>query len=144
VEYKIKIPETADLNIVTTNGNVEVNDICGRIRMESTNGEILAEDIKGLVRCNTTNGSIRVDFEDIPVEDEMFFKTTNGSIRLYLPQNYGGHVDLKTTNGEVESEFRVKDANYKKRTRLNGWINTGDSDITCSTTNGSIYLYAAD
>jgi DUF4097 and DUF4098 domain-containing protein YvlB len=74
----------------------------------------------------------------------MFFKTTNGSIRLYLPENFGGYVDLKTTNGEVDSEFHIKEANYKKRTRLNGRINSGESDITCSTTNGSIYLYSAD
>jgi len=144
VEYKIRIPEKADLNIETTNGNVEVNDVSGRIRMESTNGEILAKEINGLVRCNTTNGSIKVDFENIPVEEDMFFKTTNGSIRLYLPENYGGHVDLKTTNGEVDSEFHIKEANYKKRTRLNGRINSGESDITCSTTNGSIYLYSTD
>jgi DUF4097 and DUF4098 domain-containing protein YvlB len=144
VEYKIRIPEKADLNIETTNGNVEVKEVSGRIRMETTNGEVLAKEINGLVRCKTTNGSIKVDFEKIPIEDDMFFKTTNGSIRLYLPENYGGYVDLKTTNGKVESDFHVKDVNYKKRTHLKGQINSGESEITCSTTNGSIYLYSTN
>lgn len=144
VEYIITIPKSADVNIATTNGSINVDDVTGRVRMESTNGEIRAENITGLVRCNTTNGSIKIDFDDIPEEDEMFFRTTNGSIRLYLPDDFGGDVDLKTTNGKIDCDFPMSGEKHKGRTSLRGHINSGDCEVTCSTTNGNIYLYASE
>jgi hypothetical protein len=142
VEYHIRVPKKADLNLETTNGDIHVRQVSGRIRMETTNGEIKGRHISGFARCNTTNGSIKIDFVDIPEHDEMYFRTTNGSIRLYLPNDYGGYVDLSTTNGEVDSDFDLEDRGRRKRTHLSGQINSGECDITCSTTNGSIYLFA--
>jgi len=141
VEYEIKLPVSADLNINTTNGNIEVVDISGRLRLETTNGVIRAEEITGLLRCHTTNGDIKVAISDIPREEEMHFRTTNGSIRLYLPEDFAGFVDLNTTNGSIDSDFPIRTDNYRKRTHVRGRINSGDTDLYCSTTNGNIRLY---
>jgi DUF4097 and DUF4098 domain-containing protein YvlB len=144
VSYELKVPYEIDLNIDTSNGNILLEDIKGRIRMHSTNGKLNAQGVNGLVQCNTTNGSIRVEFEDIPLEDEISFTTTNGSIKLYLPKDYSGEVDLKTTNGKIVTDFALTLEKKWSRRRLKGTINEGGGELYCSTTNGNIYLYYND
>lgn len=141
VQYEIRVPDRINLNIRTTNGNVEAGKITGRVRLESTNGKVIGKDLRGPVRCKTTNGSIDVSivgFNDDP--DDMSFYTTNGSISLELPDDFGGYVDLKTTNGHIDCDFPVDVDDRHKRTFLRGMIGKGDADIKCSTTNGSIHL----
>jgi DUF4097 and DUF4098 domain-containing protein YvlB len=146
VEYEIKVPKEIDLNIHTTNGEVRIEKIVGRLRLESTNGNINAWNINGLTRCKTTNGDIKVEFEDVPEGDEMTFRTTNGSIKIYLPENYSADdVELKTINGHFESDFPMSDnSSRKSRKRFRGSISEGNRELSCSTTNGSIHLLVND
>jgi len=143
VDYEINVPIESDLNLNTTNGRLSVEEVSGRIKMHSTNGKISARDISGLVRCETTNGRIHAEINKISSDEEMTFRTTNGSIKLYLPEEYGGYADLKTTNGHIDSDFKFKDK-YKKSRKskksYRGDFGDGDGSITCKTTNGSIYL----
>lgn len=144
VRYEIQVPRRVNLNIRTTNGNVEAERITGRVRLESTNGKVIGTEISGPARCRTTNGSIDVSLIDIKDPDDMSFYTTNGSISLELPKNFGGFVDLKTTNGHVDCDFPMEVDDRHKRTLLRGKIGEGDADITCSTTNGSIHIRPID
>jgi len=72
----------------------------------------------------------------------MTFKTTNGSIKLYLPEDYGADdVDLKTTNGHINSDFHMAgSSNRKSKKRFHGSISKGNRELSCSTTNGNIHL----
>jgi DUF4097 and DUF4098 domain-containing protein YvlB len=144
VSYEIKVPIEIDLNINTTNGNIEIQDIKGRIRMKSTNGGITAQGIKGFIRCKTTNGSVRAKFDQIPGDDQIYFKTTNGSVKLYLPKDYAGEVDLKTTNGKIETDFPLTIHEGWSSKHVSGSISEGDGEIECTTTNGNISLYYND
>jgi len=141
VKYELRVPAEIDLNIHTTNGGVEVEDVSGRLRLESTNGGIVGRDIRGLTRCKTTNGSIKVAFSEVSGEDKITFKTTNGSIKLYLPESFGADAELKTTNGHIESDFPMSGSSRKSRKKFSGTINKGGSELLCSTTNGNIGLY---
>lgn len=142
VNYELKVPDQIDLNLNTTNGGIEIRGVTGRVRMQSTNGELTAEDIKGFTRCKTTNGSIKVGFIQIPGDDEISFKTTNGSVTLYLPRDYAGRVDLKTTNGEIETDFPLRlEKDWSSSRHVKGSINSGGGEIQCSTTNGNIHLF---
>ena len=142
VQYEIKVPREVDLNISTTNGNVEAHNVLGRVRLESTNGKIIGKQISGLARCHTTNGSIKVSIVKIVQQDEMLFRTTNGSITLDLPENFGGYVDLKTTNGHIDCDFPLDAAKKHRRTELKGRVGDGDVTVQCSTTNGSINIHS--
>ena len=146
VEYKIKVPKNTDLNIYTSNGEVRVEEISGRLRLESTNGKIIARDISGLTRCKTTNGSIRVEFDEVREGEEMTFKTTNGSIKLYLPEDYGADdVELRTTNGHINCDFPMAgNSSRKSKKRFRGAISEGNRELSCLTTNGSIHLLVND
>ncbi len=144
VEYEIKVPKKIDLNIHTTNGSLRIEQISGRLRLESTNGKIIAREISGVTRCKTTNGSINVDFSEITTQEKLTFKTTNGSIKLYLPEDFAAEVELKTTNGHIDSDFPLRGGSKKSKKRFSGYINNDDRKLTCTTTNGSIHLYVND
>lgn len=146
VEYEIKIPQKMDLNIESTNGSIIAADVVGRIRLETTNGKINAENVSGAVRSKTTNGSITVRFENTVENEDMFFKSTNGSIRLYLPEKFGAQVDLKTTNGSIKTDFplSIRGGSSYNKSEFYGKINDGNNSLSCKTTNGSIYLLYND
>jgi DUF4097 and DUF4098 domain-containing protein YvlB len=144
VSYELRVPEEIDLDIGTTNGEIKVNDIIGRLRLKSTNGKINGRGIDGLVKCKTTNGSIKMSLDGITDGQDLSFKTTNGSIRLYLPSDFGGYVDLKTTNGHIDSDFSLSNSRRQSKKHYSGRINGGDCELECTTTNGSIYLYQSD
>ena len=143
VEYEITVPHNADLNLRTSNGLISVEKVVGNIRLSSTNGKINATEVSGAVNCETTNGKIIADFSEINSKEELIFKTTNGSIKVYLPEDFGGYADLKTTNGRIDSDFSLygnEHRSKKSRNSFRGEIAQGDGSIKCKTTNGSIYL----
>ncbi len=140
VDYEIIVPERIDLNLQTANGNIDIRAIEGRLRLETTNGSIEADEIDGLVKCKTTNGSIRIDFDEVPDEDKMSFVTINGSIRLYLPDYFGGEIDIKTINGNIESDFPIKVNRRWFQKHFHGKVNQGNCSLYCSTVNGNIDL----
>ncbi len=138
VDYEIQVPKKIDLNIQTANGDVDILAIEGRIRLETTNGNIDASRIEGLAKCKTTNGSIRIEFEEVPDEDKMSFVTTNGSIKIYLPDDFGGEFDIKTVNGNIDSDFPISIKGRWPQKHFHGKVNEGNCDLYCSTVNGSI------
>jgi DUF4097 and DUF4098 domain-containing protein YvlB len=142
VQYELRVPQETDLNIHTTNGNVEVEEVAGRLRLESTNGGINGTDVIGLARCATTNGNIKMRFTEVDNsnKEKLSFKTTNGSIELYFPETFGAEAELKTTNGHVDCELPSTGASKKSRRKFYGTINNGGHILYCKTTNGNIDL----
>lgn len=138
VEYEISVPEEIDLNLHSSNGNIDIRDIEGRVRLETTNGNIDAVGIKGLARCETTNGSIHAEFEQVPDQDRMSFETTNGSIKIFLPENFGGDFDLNTVNGSINSDFPIHVEGRWGKKHFHGQVQDGQCSLDCATINGSI------
>lgn len=141
VNYEITVPTKLDLNIHSTNGSINLNDCEGRLRLETTNGKITAEEVKGLVRGKTTNGSINVSFERVYPDDDMTFTSTNGSIKIYLPENLNADFRAQTTNGSIHCELPVTEYYNESKKKVSGMINDGGAQIYLKTTNGSVKLY---
>jgi Toastrack DUF4097 len=140
VSYVIRVPQKFDLDISSTNGRLEVLDCNGRLRLETTNGKIIADDVSGSVRCKTTNGSIKVTMMDVKEEDEMSFTSTNGSIKLYLPNQINAEIRARTTNGSISCDLPITEEYSRSRKRLEATINDGGMMIYLKTTNGSIRI----
>ncbi len=140
VSYEIHVPKKFDLDIASTNGRLEILDCSGRIRLETTNGKIIADDVSGSVRAKTTNGSINVSMKDVIEQDEMSFSSTNGSIKLYLPENIDAEISARTTNGSISCDLPVSEKYSRSKKKLEAIINDGGMMIYIKTTNGSIRI----
>lgn len=140
VSYEINVPEKFDLNARSTNGRVEVYKCNGRMRLETTNGKIIADNVSGSLRCSTTNGSINASLNEVNEKEEMNFTSTNGSIKLYLPENIDADIKARTTNGSVNCDMNVTEQFSSSRKSLDAVINNGGTYIYVKTTNGSIHI----
>ncbi|MGD9897767.1 MAG: DUF4097 domain-containing protein [Calditrichaceae bacterium] len=141
INYEINVPEKLDLNIQSTNGSINLAGCEGRLRLETTNGNIKAEEVSGLIRSKTTNGAINASFGKVYPDDDMTFTSTNGSIKIYLPENLNADFKAQTTNGSINCELPVTEYYSQSKRTVSGMINEGGAQIYLKTTNGSIKLY---
>ncbi len=140
VHYEIKVPEKMDLDLHSTNGNIEVNGCGGIIALRTTNGKISADDVAGALSCKSTNGSIKAYIKSVSDNEDMTFKTTNGSIKVYMPQDVNADLKAHTTNGSINCDLPIKTRYSSSRRSLEAQINDGGPQLYFKTTNGSIHI----
>ncbi|HEX2643048.1 MAG TPA: DUF4097 family beta strand repeat-containing protein [Thermoanaerobaculia bacterium] len=157
VNYTIRVPRQARLDLETTNGGlnvkgtrgaaalestngqVAVQDVEGNLKLETTNGGIHAVDIAGAVEASTTNGGIEVSLRDLPDNSKLDFSTTNGGVTVRLPRDVRLTLDAETTNGRISNDFEL-DSKRSGKHHLSGDINGGGGLLKVSTTNGSVTI----
>ncbi|NBI29972.1 DUF4097 family beta strand repeat-containing protein [Chengkuizengella marina] len=89
----------------TTNGNIEVYSIDGKTVLDTTNGDIIADSIFGDFIADTTNGKI----EGKIIEGKVEAESTNGSITLV---EVNDEVTVDTTNGKIKVKSQVVDGSW--------------------------------
>jgi hypothetical protein len=140
VEFWLRVPSRTDLQLKSVNGGVDVQDVEGRASLRTTNGSVEADGMKGSVRAQTVNGRIQVGLSRVDVDEKMSFHTTNGSIRLYLPEDIQADIEASTTNGNISTDFPLEVQGKFNRKRIRGCINGGGGFIDLHTVNGSIQI----
>lgn len=127
-KIEIMVPKhLSNLNIVTTNGKCELNDISAdNIDSTTSNGRISFTGCQGeTIKAATNNGKIvstetsaayadfstsngKVEIEDCKL-DKLDAKTSNGAIvlsRLNKMTSAEGHYNLRTSNGKIIMELQ--------------------------------------
>ncbi len=144
VNFTLRVPEEADLEIRTVNGRIDIDDITGQINSKTTNGNIDITGSSGTVTCRTVNGSISVVLEEVSRFDEMSFKTVNGGIRLAVPSSLRANLEAGTVNGSIQTDLALEVKGKLSRRSLKGRINGGGGYIILKTVNGGITLAEVD
>jgi len=119
VDYQIRVPRQAQLDLKTSNGQVSVAGVSGTVKMRSSNGQLIAEDLQGTLSANTSNGKVRVS----RLQGDAEVSTSNGKV---ICEDISGNLQVHTSNGEV-------------RVIHPGPLSATDQ-ITCRTSNGRIEL----
>jgi hypothetical protein len=140
INFHIRIPEKSDLNLETTNGNVNVNGMQGRLRMESTNGNVEAEGTSGTMEAETTNGNATVRCGILGTFDRISCRTTNGDVSAVLSDKSQAEVEMATVNGKVDCDFPVTVQGGISKNRIRGRIGQGGGTIHLRTVNGNVRL----
>jgi len=140
IDFHIRIPERSDLNLETTNGNVNVNDVQGRLKLGSTNGNVEAEGASGTVDAETTNGNATIRCGTFGAVDRISCRTTNGDVSAVLSDKSEAEVEISTVNGKVNCEFPVTVQGGISNNRIRGRIGQGGGTIHLSTVNGNVHL----
>jgi DUF4097 and DUF4098 domain-containing protein YvlB len=140
VNYRLQVPRGALVAATTVNGDVEVSRLPSPVRVASTNGSITVLEVRGEVDATSVNGNIQVDMRQAAARKPMELSTVNGSILVYLPAEFRGFVDARTTNGSVDSDLPLQVQGRRSRSRLLGSLNGGQTKLVLRTTNGSILL----
>jgi len=127
-----------DINASTTNGSVELTGTSGTASVSTTNGRLNVKVHSGPLYGGTTNGAIDCDLAALGAAENVGLATTNGTVTLLLPADVSALIDITNTNGLITIyDFTVI---YESQTEhhLHGRIGSGASSITITTTNGAV------
>lgn len=142
VNYRARIPRTANVRLRTRNGAVTVTGFSGNVVVNTTNGPITATGLSGAVELRNTNGVSRVglaSFGSALVD----LRATNGPISLTLPASSNATLLATATNGKIDtSGIPFEPIGEQRPRRVRGRLNAGGTPIEINTTNGSITVAA--
>jgi hypothetical protein len=138
VSYEVLAPRDIDLTLETNNGAISVADVRGELAFEAHNGGISIDGLAGNVRGRTTNGGIDARL----VGDEwegagLDLRTTNGGVRLRVPEDYSARLETGTVNGGVDIDFPVTMQGRIGR-EISTTLGKGGALVRAATTNGQV------
>lgn len=155
------VPADLDLDLHTSNGRVEVEDLKAEVRVRTSNGAVVLNDTEGRADLRTSNGAITLrthhgpvqvgnsngavsaDIAELSTGEDVQLKTSNGNIELRLPKEVSARFDATTSNGNVTvSGFSKVQYNINEPTHKKGTLGSGASEIELKTSNGNIGIRA--
>jgi hypothetical protein len=140
VSYHAKVPIWALVRVRTTNGEIAVEKIAGRVVATTTNGGVTAHDMSGGVEARATNGRLEIAIRALG-NDPIDLRTTNGSVQLTLPQSAKANVSATCTNGSIDLSGAALDLMGEQSKRhARGRLNGGGTPVDLTTTNGKIVV----
>jgi DUF4097 and DUF4098 domain-containing protein YvlB len=156
VSYKVHVPRQVSVDVVDTNGGIQlagtrgsahletsngglsVREVEGEMTLKTTNGGIAVVHSAGGLKAETTNGGIQAELTRLPAGD-LNLETTNGGVSVRLPRDERFSIDAETSNGGVASDFPVQGGQPGRRS-LKGDVNGGGARLVIRTSNGSIRI----
>ena len=139
VDYLVKVPRTARVEIENVNGRVEVRGVSAAVEAKTVNGSVEVQDATGAVEATAVNGSVEASLTRLDPEGESKLRTTNGSVRLTLPRDANADIEASTVNGGVGCDFELENGR-KSRRRIEGRIGTGGARFDLAAVNGSVNI----
>lgn len=106
VDFDVSAPNTADLQLKTSTGSVNVNGISGQMSLSSNTGSVSATQVNltGSSTLKTNTGS--VDFSGtIGTTGTYQFESNTGSVNVTLPRSASFHLNAKTDTGSFNTDF---------------------------------------
>jgi hypothetical protein len=158
VRFTVQVPRSVRVGAYSVNGTVSVRDVGVEVRAKTVNGTLRVIDAAGPVWATTVNGGVDVTTSTGPVtaetvngnvdarmsslqgDDDMTFKTVNGSVSIYVPARFDAKFRFDTVHGGIDSDFPMTLSGRWGPRHASGTIGSGGRDIRASSVNGSITL----
>jgi hypothetical protein len=138
VGYRLSVPEGVRLSLNTVNGGVSLRDVSGTIDLRTVNGGVHIDRAAGSVKGRTQNGGVDVRLEGSEWQGEgLDVETSNGGVRLTVPEGYNAELETGTVNGGMDLDFPVT-VEGRVNKRINVTLGRGGAPIRAVTTNGGI------
>lgn len=143
VSYDVLAPRETNLTLEAHNGGIAVADIRGDLAFETTNGGISVDRVAGNVRGRTTNGGVDATLSGDTWDGAgLDLRTTNGGVRLRVPENYSARLETSTVNGGLDVDFPVTVTGRIGR-EISTTLGEGGPLIRAATTNGQVRVSRA-
>ena len=140
VSFRIQAPHNTDVELNSSNGSLSVTNVRGRMNLRTSNGSINLMDVGGNVIADTSNGSVNASLSGTRWEGQgLDVSTSNGSVRLNVPENYNARLVAGTSNGSISVGFPVLVQGRINRD-IDTTLGSGGATIRVRTSNGSVSL----
>jgi hypothetical protein len=114
---ELRLPRKLSVELVSSNGRLDVEGLHGKVRARSSNGSAILRDIVGDVRVATSNAKVLCS----RTVGRLVARSSNGKIEL---DDHTGSVDASTSNGPIRVSLHE----------------VGDDGVNLATSNGRIVL----
>lgn len=139
VHGTVRVPRGVKLDMVTTNGDLDIDGVDADMVVGGVNGDIDVRGMRHAVRVTTTNGDVTLSGESIG--SGLQVQTTNGDVSVNVPATLAAALSMQTVNGElvmgVPAAFTTQTAKSIVAT-----LAGGGSPLKLETTNGDITVGA--
>jgi putative adhesin len=133
--------ETQSFRLVNVQLQMRVRVPAGtRIVARTLRGNIEAKGISAKLQAVATNGGVTASLGARGFSDPVDLHSTNGSIRLTVPDDTNAQVFLDTLNGELATELPIIVSSGFRGNHLEGAIGRGGQRISLSTLNGDVEI----
>jgi len=138
VSYRLMVPRRSNLSLETFNGGISIENVEGDMDFAALNGGLNLIDLAGDVHGETTNGGVTVELTGKAWKGNgLDVETTNGGVKIYVPDNYSADLETRTVNGHIDVDFPVLVQGRIDR-RISTKLGKGGKTIRVITTNGSV------
>ena len=140
VSFELSVPTQTSLSLKTVNGGLRIHDVEGRLEFATTNGGVKLTNVGGDVRGRTTNGGVDIVLDGATWRGEgMNVQTTNGGVKITIPDDYSARLHLATQNGGMNSDFPLTVSGRLDR-GIDATLGAGGAPIRVTTSNGGVRL----
>ena len=130
VEFRLMVPKQYNLDLNTSGGSIDVDDLIGEARVKTSGGSLALGRIEGPVNAETSGGSIDLR----QAKGKLFARTSGGGITV---GEVSGDVDIETSGGSIEVDGAA--GNLRAHTSGGGVSLRGlRGNVNASTSGGSI------
>ncbi len=159
VRVELMVPHQANLDIHTSDGNINAAAIKGDGRFATGDGTIDIRDYDGVLKASSGDGNIRLagrfDVLDLHTGDgtidaearpgskmarEWSLRTGDGNLLLRLPENFAADIDAHTSDGRISVDLPVTTRGAMSQSNLRGQMNGGGQILELRTGDGNISL----
>jgi len=140
VNYEVLAPRDIDLTLETHNGSIAIEGVRGDLSFEAENGSLKLDGVAGNVRGRTTNGGVEAELTGETWEGTgLDLETTNGAVRLRIPEGYSARLETGTVNGGIDIDFPVTVQGRLGR-EFSTTLGGGGPLVRAETTNGQVRI----
>jgi len=145
---QIFLPKNVNITIEKSNlGDVEVKGFSSEIEAMTNVGNMTFRDVTGPIVAKTATGEINIIFTKVSQNSPISLVSATGAIDVSLPYSTPANLELKTTMGEIYTDFDIKfpsdDENMKivaGKRAIKTQLNNGGVEISLRSSTGNIYL----
>ena len=140
VSFEVLVPSRSNVSARTSNGGISIANVAGTVGFDALNGGVTLSRVSGDVRGKTVNGGVTVELTGDHWEGAgLDARTTNGGVRLKVPDGYSCQLSVATVNGGVRSDFPLT-VQGRLDKNLEVPLGKGGAPVRIATTNGGVHL----
>jgi hypothetical protein len=144
VSFDVVAPREIDLDLEANNGGISVAGVRGELLLETRNGGIKLDGAAGNVRGRTVNGGVDARLTGNSWDGAgLELVTTNGGVRLRIPEDYSARLETGTVNGGVDIDFPVT-MQGRIGKEISTTLGRGGPLVRVATTNGQVRVSRQD
>jgi hypothetical protein len=126
-----------DLNL--DSDDLHADKITGPLHLTTRHKQIRLDDVSGDVRLQDENGAIEVSMRSL---GNVQIDSRGGAINLSVPDKAGFHLDARTRDGEIQSDFpELKISNSDREAKASGSVGNGSSHIVLNNEHDGIEIH---